>query len=358
MASKSNTINKYATDLTPLVASIGPMRYGTPRHLKLETKEFLGMKPIPIQRQTAFRIASVAKFLSNNPMPTHEEVAIAEYPDSETGDTVREVINANTRGDIWAISMGMETMTGIDDHEVLQKKKTIELCNKVKVPSEVSATIYPCDSKKAAEELYRSFDSMDSVEKTAQKITGLCRSMGVDFRKLGLFKKGNIVKILQYAGQGYPDTNEGDSAATLGLFFRELQKIDEISTTQNKAVYNANIICSFVKMFKKYGCEDKKVKKMLQRLEDSDRGPSSKSRGRDGITFLLEEMDSRSQFPTGWKTDATSMPLMQDFILWCLENQYSGALRKQYKAPNSNGGKGNRKNLHNSFWEFLEDDDE
>lgn len=326
-------------------------------HETLEIEEFLELQPISIQRETAFRVGTVAKFLNNNPQPTHNEVAIAEYPDAISGALVRRVINANTRGDIWAAALGKKSLTGIDQHEQYLKRSLRTSIEKLNVPSEVIATIYPCRDEKAAEAIYKTYDSLDSVEKSNDKITGLCRSMGIVFKNLGVLKRGTFSKALQFAAAGYPDvdTLEGQ----LACFTKELETIDALATTQSKDVYNANILSAMLKMFKKYGTTDKKVRNILSRLEDNERGPSSKSKGKDGITFLLEEIDSNELFQNGWQTSSIAFPAQQDFILWCFENFVKDKNMKQYKrpAPPSTRGKGSRANLHNTFWDFLEDDE-
>jgi len=316
--------------------------FGRTERGTMTTDEFLRFKSIWCQRKTFYRLKKVAKFLKESPLPCHNEVALVTF--LEKGEEVTVVINANTRGDIWALSRGVPTLSGVEDtREILDA--TLKTLKEVAVPTKVSYTKYHVKGREQAEKLYSSYDSQDAVENSKDKLTGWCRSGGIDFKKLNKLKKGQFAKSLQYAVCNHPEESSS-TLENLLLFKEELLLLDKLSSTQDKTAYNANTICAFLMMLKKYGA-DKKVCTIIQRIEDNAQLGSSKKTGADGVTYLLKEIYQREKFDK-WYTDAYSFPKQQDFILYCLEKSYKGETIKQYRV---NG----RNNYYDTFWNDIEE---
>ena len=311
----------------------------------MKVRDFVKVTPIHCQRKTLFRLKKTAKLLFKNPVPCHKDVALVKYP-QKNGEVILRTINGMTRGDIWALGMGLETMTGIDDAEQLTSK-LVEMCKKVESPDEVRCTVYHVGSEEEAEQLYYAHDSSDSVEKSTDKITGYCRQLGIDFENLSILQRGGFQKALEFASYHHPQN--GSVLENILLFRKELEKLDQVSTTSNPKVYNANTLCAALMMLKKYGINDKRVIRILRRLEDSDFGMCSAKKGTEGLTFLLREMDRKLYFPKGWGTSGADFPVQQDFILYCMEKAYKKENIKLFSKP---GAK--RKDVYKTFWDDVE----
>jgi len=297
----------------------------------MDIDTFLALEPVFCQRQTLFRIRKIKKILLRGYLPQHLEVDIFEYPNGR-----RVCGNANTRKDIW---------------------KEWRASNSGWVPSHVSATIHFVQNDEEARTMYLTYDSDESVEKTADKITGICRALELHFIT-PKFQKGQMVKALEFASNQRPSnpTNTRSSYDMFDIvsdFQNELKSLDRFEIKSGKGhMGNTHIITAFLMALKLYGCEHPKLLEGLQRLKDLDKGPSSKAKGTDGITKIIEECLQHSMFPDGLKTDSTTFPIQLEFFLYCIDKYVQGQPVTQYRRPAENGHvkRGCRTNLYWTWW--------
>ena len=102
----------------------------------------------------------------------------------------------------------------------------------------------------------------------------------------------------------------------------------------------------------RYAADPAKTQRLilgLQNISNDERGTVSKSKGTDGITFLLMEYDRKKIFETR-ATDNETMPLVLDFVLYCLEKWIEGVNIKKYAKPSPGNGKGCRKSIWETYW--------
>jgi len=293
----------------------------------MDIDTFLALGPVFCQRETRFRIKKIKKILLKGYLPQHIEVDIFEYPD----DT-RVIGNANTRRDIW---------------------EEWQTANEGCVPSHVSATIHNVKNDEEARTMYFTYDSDESVEKTADKITGVYRALDLKFENpTSKIAKGHIVKALEFASnqRASNPTNTRSSYDMFEIvsdFQNELKVFDSYGIT----IGNNHTLTAFLMALKLYGCDDPKLKRALERLRDEEKYASSK-KGTDGITKMIEECKQNSIFPDGFKTDSITFPRQLDFFLYCIDKYRSDEQVTRFRRPAENGKvkRGARANLYWTWW--------
>ena len=170
--------------------------------------EFTVMDAIHCQRAIEPRLKRCKKNLLENPQPTQHQVDIFRYPSGE-----QVVANGNTRSWVWK-----ELLEGEMEHQV---------------PDKVFATIYDVKNKKEAEDLYYTMDSLSSVEKTNDIITGIYRKLGfLNTLVNSKIKRGHIIKSLEFAAKNKPyfdkDEYKHNKPAAFGKIVLDFK--DEILT--------------------------------------------------------------------------------------------------------------------------------
>jgi hypothetical protein len=274
--------------------------------------------------------------LLENPQPTQHQVDIFRYPNGE-----QVIANGNTRSWVWK-----ELMKGKMEHQV---------------PDKVFATIYDVKNKKEAEDLYYTMDSQSSVEKTNDIITGIYRKLGfLNTLVNQKIKRGYIIKSLEFAAKNKPyfdkDEYRHNKPAAFGKivldFKDEILTLDAINPKYAGSAFDTHITCAALMALNRYATDPVKTQRLisgLQNISNDDRGPVSKSKGADGITFLLMEYDKKKIFQKR-PTDDVSMPEILDFVLYCLEKWIDGANIKKYAKPSPEKGKGCRKSIWETYW--------
>lgn len=296
----------------------------------MKTDLFLSLHPVFCQRQTDFRKTKTKKLLKDKFYPTHLDVAIFEYP---CGKRVRG--NGNTRAVCW----------GEFIDEELERL----------VPQSVNATIYLVKNDDEARELYYTFDSDQSVEKSPDKITGVFRALDITFNTAKI-AKGNIGKSLEFCSNGRESNSLSsrklDWFAIIEDFKDELQTLDKIKPKKH---FDANIICAALMMLKRHGTGNSRLLFGLEQLNAKRKGVQDPKSGTDGVTKILEEWDVNKIFEHKG-TDGISMPRQQDFLLYCFEKWMEEESVKAFRRPSEGGrsGKGRRKNTYDTFWDNEE----
>ena len=164
-----------------------PMPIGTEL---IPVEDFLDLPTFPLNRAVEDRAKKIAALLTK-PMPTHVCVKAIHY----TGPTVKEPaffqhnhrykLDGHTRSCIWGTHMR---------GNVVNRNTTW-----IPVPKFVQCTTYETDDPWEALALYNTIDSPDSVETTANKITGVLRAVNMlDKVKNLKIKKGQITGLLKY----------------------------------------------------------------------------------------------------------------------------------------------------------------
>jgi len=164
-----------------------PMPSGTE---PMAVEDFLKLPTFPLNRAVEDRARKIAPLLTK-PMPTHVCVKAIRY----TGPTVKEpglfknnqlyMLDGHTRSYLWATHLR---------GNVVSRNTTW-----IPVPKFVQCTIYETNDPWEALALYNTIDSPDSVETSANKITGVLRAVNMlDKVKNLKIKKGQITGLLKY----------------------------------------------------------------------------------------------------------------------------------------------------------------
>ena len=294
-------------------------------HLPIE--DFLSMPPVFCQRQVEYRFAAVRKRLKAEHFSTHLQVDVFEYPDGK-----RVVGNGNTRSAIWA-----SCIRDGDDADI---------------PSHVSAAIHFVENDEAAKKLYYTIDSVDAVEKTPDKITGVFRALGLSFDSKRL-AKGQISKSLQYAVENSGaalSTSRMDWFKAVEFYKDELICLDKVGLNK---YFNVHVICSFLMMLKRHGTNSPRLIEGITNYKNRFTQSGSPRSGYDGITTIINEENNKKIFDNGFLTDGISFPKQQDFLIYCLEKWMEHA-NIHYRSPSTKRGSGCRRCAYENFWDSEE----
>jgi len=287
---------------------------------------FFDLPPVFCQRQTNYRAPKIKKLLKERYFDSHLDVAVFEYPD---GTRVKG--NGNTRDVCWKDFKE----DGLYEH----------------IPSHVNATIYSVADNDEAKALYYTFDSDESVEKTADKITGVYRALGITFNN-DKIAKGNVAKSLEYASATRPsnsvNSRNPDWFAIVGDFKDELVAFDAIGP---KKIYDATLTCASLMMLKRHGTKNKLLLAGLKQLNEKVKGAQHPKLGTDGITKILEEWTTHTLFEDK-QTSGVAFPKQLDFVLWCFEKWMNKENAIRFRKPSGklNKGRGCRRDAYETFW--------
>jgi hypothetical protein len=287
---------------------------------------FFNLEPVFCQRQTNYRAPKIKRLLKKQHFQSHLDVAVFEYPD---GTRVKG--NGNTRDVCW---------------KDFKEDGLYEY-----IPSHVNATIYFVANDDEAKALYYTFDSDDSVEKTADKITGVYRALNLTFNN-DKIAKGNTGKALEYASatrrSNSVNSRNPDWFAIVEDFKDELTAFDAIGP---KKIYDATLTCASLMMLKRHGTKNKLLLTGLKQLNDKSKGAQHPKFGTDGITKILEEWTTHALFEDK-QTSGVAFPKQLDFVLWCFEKWMNKTNAIRFRKPTGklNKGRGCRRDVYETFW--------
>jgi hypothetical protein len=250
---------------------------------------FLKLPPYNRNREVEVRIPRIVNLLSEEPLPTHLEVAVGYATKSfgpyKKGDYFR--LNGNTRCECWSI-----------------KPDLIPNC-----PLDVK--VYEVDSAEYTYKIYDSIDSQQSVETSNDKSTGLLRER--NYKAVStVVKKGKFITAVKNAAQ-YTQNEEGTYLGgknvrknfniLLDHFWEELKFIDGFNLDRMDKKYSGNILTALLLISKKYGTKNKKIKVLVQNYIDSESVVNTPTE-RDGVNYVFNTVFS--EYHTNWKATGFS----------------------------------------------------
>lgn len=208
--------------------------------LKMTVAEWVAVQDNPIQRDTE-RHAAKAKHLLT-PLPTHNFVFAAQLPG---GNLIK--LDGHTRALLWKRG-------------------------DVPSPRTLIVGICPVETKKEAEDLYKTFDSSNALETTRDKVSGAFNRYGFEPQS-GLIAAGNLTFALRTAysiflggsasggnvgsterekhGKARNAIAKADVYTMINEFSYELAALDGFALGQGQAT--SGIVAAFIVSYRKYG---------------------------------------------------------------------------------------------------------
>ncbi len=182
---------------------------------KISLNDWIAVPDNPIQRDTE-RHAARADHL-RNPLPSHQFVFAAELP---SGKLIK--LDGHTRALLW-------------------KRKEVE------APSHVFVGVIPVKDTKAAEDLYKTFDSKLALETNKDKVYGAFNKQNFE-AKSALLQSGNIMTALRAAYAVLTGGTVGHAASgghkNVGNKAQQVAKTD-IYTMINEFTYELHTLDGF-----------------------------------------------------------------------------------------------------------------
>ena len=133
--------------------------------MTMTIKEWIGIQPNPIQRDTEYRARKAINGHLKQPSETHRRVAMAMLPDGE-----RFKLDGHTRALLWSDK-------------------------RLAAPDTVKVDIYHVDNMSDVEDLYKQFDNADAVETASDRLMGAFRLHKFSPSSL-LVRKGGLTSAL------------------------------------------------------------------------------------------------------------------------------------------------------------------
>lgn len=243
---------------------------------KITVEEFISLPSVPMQRDTEGRaktnkVKGMLKILK----PTHLEVALCvlEKDDDYYGTLYpkgwKGIVNGNTRKWFWENQMSD------------------------KIPANLNATIYYCNSMEEVRDIYNQYDNPDSMERNQQKVFGLLGKL-FKFSPTSLkIQKGEILTGLNYACYklnpkrwNQPGIKAEDLTYQLAEYIDEIKILDTL--IKHRSNWDQAFIAAALMSIKKYG-KDERLFDFWRRVDDrlSNRNVSGNSW--DGVTHVCNE---------------------------------------------------------------------
>lgn len=216
--------------------------------------EWAAIEPNPRQRDTALH-ARKAKHLRDYD-PLHRYVTMATLPDGR-----KLKIDGHTRSHVWQTGMAPG-------------------------PDSVTVSVYQCEDRVAAEQLYSKFDSTEAVETGADKIAGAARRCGLTFNT-GFLKAGRygtaVKRLYAYTTKtwGQPWQSHDFVYAAVEFYRGELLMLDSVNPTPG--IFPSGIVMASLATLKRRGKQALPFWQAYAAEQGVKTGPRM-----DGVQALLE----------------------------------------------------------------------
>ena len=219
------------------------------------------------------------------------------------------------------------------------------------VPEELLAGVVEAPNMEIMKMRYYTFDSVTSVEITAEKITGAMINAGMKMKSEKL-AKGQIALALNYACFGmYPtefaykpsETRDEDIEKKVSLFKEEIMILDEIVFKRMFA--NQSLFCAFLMMLKLAKMKkDDSLEKIKTIISDIGRGKATTGECEmNGVTHIVEEIKGKNNNQPksmggsyfGWGTTYKVMMRQISFVIYWMNKELTGVKGQQYPNVDS-----------------------
>jgi len=208
------------------------------------------LEPVTINRDTDPRLVKVTKRLEKKYLPTHSVVfvgkSVEKFGKYQKGDLFR--LDGNTRMDVYKIRPDL----------IPQIPFTVIL--------------FDIDNIDDLKDIYYSIDSIDAVETSSDKMTGLLRDR--DYTpKSTLFKKGQFKRALDLACQ-YGDNDKGEylhlssTSTKLDQYWKELMFLDKLGIDNKDPRYSPNVLGCLFMIAKRYGVKNPRLEILIESFKN------------------------------------------------------------------------------------------
>jgi hypothetical protein len=234
-------------------------------------KKFMDLTPYIMNRDIEPRVAKMVKRLQAGPMPTHLRVAVGKvtkpFGPYMKGDYFR--FDGNTRTEAWKVR-----------NELIPN-----------IPLVVD--IYEVNDKSEADRIYYDIDSVDSVETSNDKVTGLLRERNYNAKsqvvKLGRFKTA-IKNACRYAyskdGEYLMSKDLRDNfSLQMDTYWKELVEIDKLNLNTFTR-YSGNVLTALLLIVKKHGLRNETFKELFNNYSEGITNINT-SNEMDGVHYVF-----------------------------------------------------------------------
>lgn len=283
-------------------------------------EEFVQIPPVPFQRFTEGRAeqSKVKKALSVL-RAEHLEVSLSELTEDNhynnefypAGSIF--ISNGNTRKHFW--------LNGLSNQ----------------IPKDVYVSIYKFKTMDEMRENYNTFDSMNAVERKAEKLYGILARIHQFVPKCEKLVKGQFLSGLNLACFYYdrdeynqPTVTEDSLPGEVALYIEELKALDSIIKTPKN--WDQALICASLMALKNHGTKNVELLKCLDAIDR--RAINTTQLLRDGATHICLEW-SRGLINQRWKTKGTGwdteggLKQCTAFALYWMEQYIEGKMLQQ-----------------------------
>ena len=308
------------------------------RNITTETmsfEDFMMTLRFPFNRNEEKRLKKVESKLSTL-LDVHCNVVIGvltedcTYNGKEYKVGTRFILDGNTRALFWT--------KGLSDF----------------VPEELYAQVIEFSDMETMKLRYYTFDSLTSVEKTAEKVTGVMIALGMNVESAKM-KTGGIVTALNCATYGmfpkdfpggFAETKEKDIEKKVFLFKEEILILDKIKLDQKYS--NQSLLCAFLMMLKLAILNNDGSLEEVKRII-SDIGTGQGSHGTPGfgevsgvthIVFDITSKNSKLSKKSGgsyfdWGNTFAVLPRQISFVIYWMDKELKDKKGQHYPDASS-----------------------
>lgn len=257
------------------------------------------LEPVTINRDTDPRLVKVMKRLEKKYLPTHSIMfvgrAIEKFGKYKKGDLFR--LDGNTRMAIYEIRPDL-------------------------IPQiQFTVIIFDIDNLEDLKDIYYSIDSMDAVEKSSDKMTGLLRDK-MFVPKTPLFKKGQFKRALDVACQ-YGNSEKGEylqvshTSVKLDHYWKEFMFLDKMGIDNKHSRYSPNVLGCFFMIAKKYGVKNQRLEILIENFKNGITTVNN-TKSVDGVHHVYHNLYEKRKDTWKLSTWSSSKGLVSP-MLYCFD---------------------------------------
>jgi hypothetical protein len=289
-------------------------------------EDFMMTLRFPFNRNEALRLKKVESKLSTL-LDVHCNVVIGiltedcEHDGKKYKAGTRFILDGNTRALFW--------IKGLSDF----------------VPEELYAQVIEFSDMETMKLRYYTFDSLTSVEKTAEKVAGIMIGLDMNVQS-SIMKTGGIVTAINCATYGmfpkdFPDgfakTEEKDIEKKVFLFKEEILILDKIKLDQKYS--NQSLLCAFLMMLKLAILNNDGSLEEVKRII-SDIGCGTATTGKsemNGVTHIVEELKAKNSRHSyfDWKTTYNDLKRQITFVIYWMDKELKNEFGQRYQGRDS-----------------------
>ncbi len=262
-------------------------------------EELSKLDPITINRDTDPRLVKVTKRLERKYLPTHSIMFVGKvtqkFGKHEKGYYFR--FDGNTRMDVYKIRPDLIPQ----------------------IPFTV--IIFDVDNIDDLKDIYYSIDSIDAVESSSDKMTGLLRDRNYVPKSI-LFKKGQFKRGLDLACQ-YGHNEKGEylhlapSSAKLDHYWKELVFLDKLGIDNKHTRYSPNVLGCLFMVAKKYGVKNERLEILIENFKNGITAVNN-TKVVDGVHYVYHNLYEKRKDTWKLSTWSSSKGLVSP-MLYCFD---------------------------------------